>query len=185
MLRSNAIRMENIQCRRGGYYPLTCCGEDYVQNWDLLLTDVHIATMAANGEPYGIVENAALAIAAGRIAWLGSALNVPEADVSETRSLGGRWLTPALIDCHTHLVFAGNRASEFEQRLKGVTYEKLHVPGAASCPRSTQTRATDVDDLLGSARKRIRALQAEGVATIEIKSVTDWMSQTRCAFLKS
>ena len=170
MLRSNAIQMENIQCRRGGHYPLTCCGEDYVQNWDLLLTDLHIATMAANGEPYGIVENAALAIAAGRIAWLGSVTDVPEAEISETRSLGGRWLTPALIDCHTHLVFGGNRASEFEQRLKGVSYEEIAHAGGGIMSTVNATRATDVDDLLGAARKRIQALQAEGVATIEIKS---------------
>ena len=139
-------------------------------HWDLLLTDVHIATMAANGEPYGIIENAALAIAAGRIAWLGSADNVPAADVSETRSLGGRWLTPALIDCHTHLVFAGNRASEFEQRLKGISYEEIARAGGGIMATVTATRAADFDDLLGSATRRIHALQAEGVATIEIKS---------------
>ena len=145
MLRSNAIQMENIQCRRGGHYPLTCCGEDYVQNWDLLLTDLHIATMAANGEPYGIVENAALAIAAGRIAWLGSATDVPEAEITETRSLDGRWLTPALIDCHTHLVFGGNRASEFEQRLKGVSYEEIAHAGGGIMSTVNATRATDLD----------------------------------------
>ena len=82
----------------------------------------------------------------------------------------GRWLTPALIDCHTHLVFAGNRASEFEQRLKGVSYEEIARAGGGIMSTVNATRATDVDDLLGSARKRIRALQAEGVATIEIKS---------------
>jgi len=126
--------------------------------------------MAANGEPYGIVENAALAIAAGKIAWLGSANNVPAADISETRSLGGRWLTPALIDCHTHLVFAGNRASEFEQRLKGISYEEIARAGGGIMSTVTATRAADFDDLLGSAKRRIHSLRAEGVATIEIKS---------------
>ena len=139
-------------------------------DWDLLLTDVHIATMATNGEPYGIIENAALAIAAGKIAWLGSATEVPAADIRETRSLGGRWLTPALIDCHTHLVFGGNRASEFEQRLKGVSYEEIARAGGGIMSTVNATRAADSDDLLGSARKRIQALQAEGVATIEVKS---------------
>jgi len=141
-----------------------------VPNWDLLLTDVHIATMAANGEPYGIVENAALAIAAGKIAWLGSADDVPAANIKETRSLGGRWLTPALIDCHTHLVFGGNRASEFEQRLKGISYEEIARAGGGIMSTVNATRAADSDELLGSARKRIQALQAEGVATIEVKS---------------
>jgi len=141
-----------------------------VPDWDLLLTDVNIATMAANSEPYGIIENAALAIAAGKIAWLGSADDVPPADIRETRSLGGRWLTPALIDCHTHLVFGGNRASEFEQRLKGISYEEIARAGGGIMSTVNATRAADSDELLGSARKRIQALQAEGVATIEIKS---------------
>lgn len=139
-------------------------------DWDLLLTDVNIATMAANSEPYGIIENAALAIAAGKIAWLGSADDVPPADIRETRSLGGRWLTPALIDCHTHLVFGGNRASEFEQRLKGISYEEIARAGGGIMSTVNATRAADSDELLGSARKRIQALQAEGVATIEVKS---------------
>jgi imidazolonepropionase len=141
-----------------------------VHDWDLLLTDVHVATMAANGEPYGIIENAALAIATGKIAWLGSADDVPAADIKETRSLGGRWLTPALIDCHTHLVFGGNRASEFEQRLQGISYEEIARAGGGIMSTVNATRAADSDDLFGSARQRIQALQAEGVATIEVKS---------------
>lgn len=126
--------------------------------------------MAANGEPYGIVENAALAIAAGKIAWLGSATDVPAANVKETRSLDGSWLTPALIDCHTHLVFAGNRAGEFEQRLTGVSYEEIARAGGGIMSTVNATRAAGSDDLIGSAKKRIQALQSEGVATIEIKS---------------
>jgi imidazolonepropionase len=141
-----------------------------MQDWDLLLTDVHIATMADNGEPYGVVRNAALAIAAGRIAWVGSTNDLPEANIAETRSLDGRWLTPALIDCHTHLVFGGNRASEFEQRLKGVSYEEIARAGGGIMSTVNATRAAGVDDLLESARKRITALRAEGVATIEVKS---------------
>lgn len=141
-----------------------------MHDWNLLLTDVHIATMAANDEPYGIVKNAALAIAAGKIAWLGSATDVPAANIKETRSLNGRWLTPALIDCHTHLVFAGNRAGEFEQRLTGVSYEEIARAGGGIMSTVNATRAASSDDLIGSARKRIQALQSEGVATIEIKS---------------
>jgi len=141
-----------------------------VPDWDLLLTDVHIATMADNGAPYGIIEHAALAIAAGRIAWLGGAADVPAANIKETRSLGGRWLTPALIDCHTHLVFGGNRAGEFEQRLKGISYEEIARAGGGIMSTVNATRSAGADELLNSARKRIAALQAEGVATIEIKS---------------
>jgi len=141
-----------------------------VHNWDLLLADVHVATMAADGEPYGIVENAALAIAEGKIAWLGGATDVPAANIKETRSLGGRWLTPALVDCHTHLVFAGNRAGEFEKRLKGVSYEEIARAGGGIMSTVNATRAAGTDDLITSARKRIQALQSEGVATIEIKS---------------
>jgi len=141
-----------------------------MQDWDLLLTDVHIATMANNGEPYGVIRNAALAIAAGRIAWVGSANDVPAANIAETRSLNGRWLTPALIDCHTHLVFGGNRAGEFEHRLKGVSYEEIARAGGGIMSTVNATRAAGVDDLLESARKRLQALHAEGVATIEIKS---------------
>jgi imidazolonepropionase len=126
--------------------------------------------MATDGEPYGIVENAALAVAAGKIAWLGSATAIPAASIKETRSLDGRWLTPALIDCHTHLVFGGNRAGEFEQRLKGISYEEIARAGGGIMSTVNATRAADSDVLLGSARKRIQALQAEGVATIEVKS---------------
>ncbi len=78
-----------------------------MQNWDLLLTETNIATMAEGRGAYGVIENASIAISAGRIAWIGPTTDLPAADIKDTHRMAGRWLTPALIDCHTHLVFAG------------------------------------------------------------------------------
>ena len=88
-------------------------------DWQLLLTDARIATLAADAPGYGEIDDAALAIADGSITWIGRRDELPEGTAEDTRSLSGKWLTPALIDCHTHLVFAGDRAAEFEQRLEG------------------------------------------------------------------
>lgn len=139
-------------------------------DWDLLLTDARIATMADDGAAYGIIDNAALAIANGRIAWLGNADSLPPANIAQRRSVAGRWLTPALIDCHTHLIFAGNRAREFEQRLAGVSYEEIARGGGGIMSTVNATRTADSDDLLHAAKYRLASLQAEGVATVEIKS---------------
>lgn len=141
-----------------------------MQDWDLLITDVNLATMTAGGEPYGIVENAAMALHNGEIAWLGAESDLPTANITETRSLPGRWITPALIDCHTHLVFAGNRALEFEQRLAGASYEDIAHAGGGIMSTVNATRAADAGDLLRVSLQRLAALQAEGVATVEIKS---------------
>ena len=97
-------------------------------DWDLLLTDVNVATMAA-GAAYAEIPDAAVGISAGCIDWVGPASEAPARVVRERRRLEGRWLTPALIDCHTHLVFAGNRATEFEKRLNGATYEENRCSG--------------------------------------------------------
>ena len=139
-------------------------------SWDLLLTDVHLATMTEGAMPYGIVENGALAVSGGNIAWVGPAAEVPANDSRKTRSLEGRWLTPALIDCHTHLVFAGNRAAEFEQRLQGVSYEDIARAGGGIMSTVDATRAASIDELLGTTAARLNALLREGVATVEIKS---------------
>ena len=141
-----------------------------MSSWDLLLTDVHLATMTEGALPYGIVENGALAVSGGNIAWAGPAAEVPANDSRETRSLEGRWLTPALIDCHTHLVFAGNRAAEFEQRLQGVSYEDIARAGGGIMSTVNATRAASNDELLGATAARLNALLGEGVATVEIKS---------------
>ncbi len=139
-------------------------------DWDLLLTEARIATMAATRPGYGEIADAALAIHAGRIAWVGSREDLPEGDAARSLSLDGRWLTPALIDCHTHLVFGGNRSAEFEQRLEGVGYEEIARAGGGIMSTVRATREMSADELFAAAMPRVRALAAEGVATIEIKS---------------
>ncbi|MDJ0793624.1 MAG: imidazolonepropionase [Woeseiaceae bacterium] len=135
---------------------------------DLLLTNLRIATMA--GPDYGVIENAAIAIEGGRITWLGPLADVPDVDATERRSLDGRWVTPALIDCHTHLVFAGDRSGEFEQRLRGASYEDIARAGGGIMSTVKATRDASADELYSAALPRVLALQAEGVGTIEIKS---------------
>jgi imidazolonepropionase len=135
---------------------------------DLALTDLNAATMT--GAEYGIVEDAALLIDSGIIRWAGPRAAMPDVDVRATRSLGGRWVTPGLIDCHTHLVFAGDRSAEFEQRLLGASYEDIAREGGGIMSTVLATRAASADELYATALTRIEALAAEGVATVEIKS---------------
>lgn len=138
--------------------------------WDLLLTDVRIATMGDTGMPYGIVDDGAVAVTDGQIRWLGPASDLPAGTAAATRSLEQRWVTPALIDCHTHLVFGGDRAAEFEQRLGGASYEAIARAGGGILSTVRATRAASEEALLASAVRRARALLQDGVATIEIKS---------------
>ena len=88
---------------------------------DRLITDCRLAAMTEGGQPYGAIEDGAILIAGGRIAWVGSRADLPDHQAAETQRLDGRWVTPGLIDCHTHLVFGGDRSGEFEQRLGGAT----------------------------------------------------------------
>jgi imidazolonepropionase len=137
--------------------------------WDLLLEDANLATMCA-GAPYGHVADGAVAVAGGKIAWAGPRAHLPRRAARETRCLAGRWITPALIDCHTHLVFGGNRAAEFEQRLEGASYEDIARAGGGIISTVRATRAATESELADAATGRLRALMREGVATIEIKS---------------
>ncbi len=139
-------------------------------DWDLLLTNARVATMAASVPGYGEVEDAALAISGGRIAWVGRREELPQGEAAKTLSLEGRWLTPALIDCHTHLVFGGDRSGEFEQRLEGASYEDIARAGGGIMSTVRATREMSADELFAAALPRVQALAAEGVATIEIKS---------------
>ncbi len=139
-------------------------------DWDLLLEDLHLATMAEGGQPYGIVENGAIAFSDGNIAWVGPAARLPDNDTRETRSLDGGWVTPALIDCHTHLVFAGNRATEFEQRLEGLSYEAIARSGGGIMSTVNATREASGIELQRESYARLNSLKREGVATVEIKS---------------
>jgi len=141
-----------------------------VTKWDLLLTGGHAATLCADESGYGEIEGAAVAISDSKIAWIGPEADLPSGDPAATRSLSGRWLTPALIDCHTHLVFGGNRALEFEQRLLGASYEEIATAGGGILSTVQATRDASPDELLQAALPRAQALRAEGVATVEVKS---------------
>ena len=146
---------------------------NHCNEWDLLITDANIATMDSNIDtPYGAIEHAALAIKDGHIAWLGKQTELPSFDALATPiiSAKGQWLTPGLIDCHTHLVFAGSRAEEFEQRLQGVSYEQIAAQGGGIASTVTATRAADHETLFVLAKDRLNALYSEGVTTVEIKS---------------
>jgi imidazolonepropionase len=139
-------------------------------DWDLLLTDARIATLSADTPAYGEISDAALAILDGSIAWIGPEADLPSGNAESTRSVSGRWITPALIDCHTHLIFGGNRAQEFEQRMKGASYEEIARAGGGILSTVRATREASAEDLFDRALPRVRALAAEGVATVEIKS---------------
>jgi imidazolonepropionase len=141
-----------------------------MSTWDLLLTDARVATLRDDQDGYGEIEDGAVAIANGRIAWVGSRVNLPSMRATFTRSVGGSWLTPALIDCHTHLVFAGDRSLEFEQRLQGKSYQDIANDGGGILATVRATRNASSDELFASALARVQALAAEGVATVEIKS---------------
>ena len=133
-----------------------------------LLTDCHVATMREGGAAYGAIEDAAILMEGGKIAWVGSRMEAPAADVVER--LDGRWVTPGLIDCHTHLVFGGDRSGEFEQRLGGATYEEIARAGGGIVSSVKATRAASEDELYASALTRLVGLTATGVTTVEIKS---------------
>ena len=135
---------------------------------ELLLTDARIATMA--GTDYGVIEDGAVVIADGKISWIGPQADLPDDSTGVTRSLAGRWITPALVDCHTHLVFGGDRAGEFEQRLRGASYEDIARAGGGIMSTVRATREASADELYAAALPRVLALAAEGVGTIEVKS---------------
>jgi imidazolonepropionase len=133
--------------------------------FDLLITNAHLATMV---DGYGAVPDAAIAVAAGRIAWIGATADAP--DAVQRIDGGGAWLTPGLIDCHTHIVHAGNRSAEFEARLGGASYEDIARAGGGIMATVRATRAASIDDLLRQSVPRVVRLLAEGVTTLEIKS---------------
>jgi imidazolonepropionase len=137
--------------------------------WDLLIENVSLATMTAD-RPYGAVPDGAVAIRDGRIAFAGTAHEL-EADDARLR-IDGRsgWLSPGLIDCHTHIVHGGNRSNEFEQRLQGLSYEEVARRGGGIVSTVAATRAASEDGLFASARRRLVELMEEGLTSIEIKS---------------
>jgi len=138
--------------------------------WELLLTHANLAGFVGDA-PFGLVEDAALACADGRIAWIGPMRELPaEAQAARVEDLGGALLTPGLVDCHTHLVFGGHRANEFDMRLNGAGYEEIARAGGGIVSSVRATRAADEDTLLAQSLPRARALLADGVTTLEVKS---------------
>jgi imidazolonepropionase len=139
--------------------------------FDLLLEDAHVATMQPDAGAYGIVRDGAIGIRHGQIAWVGPRPELPrDARARATAACGGRWLLPGFVDCHTHLVYAGNRAGEFERRLQGATYADIAREGGGIGATVRATREATEDALVAQSRPRLAALLAEGVTTVEIKS---------------
>ena len=141
-----------------------------VDDWQTLLTGFHLITMDEEGDGYGLVRDGALAIADGKIAWLGSAEQVPAGGAYERIEGGGNFLTPGLIDCHTHVVFGGARADEWERRLGGVSYEEIARAGGGILSTVRATRAASEEQLFQAASKRVQRFLEYGVTTVEIKS---------------
>jgi imidazolonepropionase len=140
---------------------------------DLVITDVNLATMDTDIDaPYGAIEQGALIIKNNKIAWLGKLHDLPEFDALATPVINakGQWLTPGLIDCHTHILFAGNRAGEFEQRLNGVSYQEIAQQGGGIASTVRATREADEETLFVAGKNRLNSLLNEGVTTVESKS---------------
>jgi len=137
--------------------------------WDSLWLNVHLATMSGD-DSYGEIRDAAIAVKDGLIAWLGPQSQLPVYTASITHDGQGAWLTPGLIDCHTHIVYGGNRSNEFEDRLNGVTYEDIARRGGGIVSTVTATRAASEAELLAQSLVRVQRLMQEGVTTLECKS---------------
>ncbi|MFC4728257.1 imidazolonepropionase [Coralloluteibacterium thermophilus] len=140
-----------------------------MHDYDLLLTGARLATLAGDAG-YGLVDDGALAVRDGRIAYAGPRAALPSTAARAHEDLGGALVTPGLIDCHTHLVFAGERIGEFEQRLTGVDYASIARNGGGIASTVRATRAASEDALVEATLPRARALVADGVTTVEIKS---------------
>jgi imidazolonepropionase len=138
----------------------------------VLWTNAHLATMTG-GSPYGAIRDGALALSHGKIAWIGRFKDLPPDIHSKAARVfdgQGRWITPGLIDCHSHLVYGGNRAREFEMRLQGVSYEEIARGGGGILSTVAATRAADEPTLFHESARRLVSLLKEGVTTVEIKS---------------
>lgn len=128
----------------------------------------HAATMARGS--YSIIENAAIVTSGSHIEWIGPQAGLTATDFDKVVDLNGAWVTPGLIDCHTHTVFGGNRSGEFEQRLQGVSYAEIAAAGGGIASTVRATRAASEDELFVSAERRLKQLLKDGVTTVEIKS---------------
>jgi imidazolonepropionase len=143
------------------------------KSWHTLWTNARVATMVAGAEPYGILEPGAVAVSDDEISWLGRTSDTPSAPAAACDRIidcNGALITPGLIDCHTHLIYGGSRAHEFELRLGGATYEGIARAGGGIASTVAATRAANDADLCETALQRLHRLMDEGVTTIEIKS---------------
>jgi imidazolonepropionase len=141
--------------------------------WDTIWLEAHLATMARGGTPYGAIRDGAVAALEGRIVWVGARADLPGPPESLARDIvrcGGAWMTPGLVDCHTHLVFAGNRAREFALRLEGASYEEIARAGGGIASTVKATRTASLEQLVAQSAPRLAQLAAGGVTTVEIKS---------------
>lgn len=136
-----------------------------------VFVDIHAATMAKSDEAYGLIKDASIVVEDDRIAWVGTATTLPDKYKSAAHiSLGGRMVTPGLIDCHSHIVHGGDRAVEFEMRLNGASYEEVARAGGGIVSTVKATRAATEEVLLADALRRVDTMISEGVSCIEIKS---------------
>ena len=141
--------------------------------FDTLLVNANLATMRAGGAPYGAIRDGAIGITAGRIEWVGprdDLSGAPEALATDVLDAERAWVTPGLVDCHTHLVYGGNRANEFEMRLNGASYEEIARAGGGIVSTVLTTREASDHELATTAAGRLKSLLSEGVTTVEIKS---------------
>ena len=154
---------------------------------DLLIRNIQVATMADTGEPYGAVRDGLVVVADGRIVWVGPEGAAPPEVVARARRTvdgEGGWVTPGLIDCHTHLVFAGTRANEFEMRLQGMTYEEIAQAGGGIRSTVATTRGASSEELYQMSATRLQSLAAHGVTTVEIKSGYGLDTETELRMLR-
>src|SRR6266404_8453723 len=141
------------------------------ERFDRIWHNARLATVREDLPDLGVIERGVIAARDGRIAFAGSRSDFPsDADAAERIDCGGRCITPGLVDCHTHLVFGGNRAHEFELRLKGASYEEIAKAGGGILSTVRATRAASEGELLSLAQRRLRAWLAEGAAVVEVKS---------------
>jgi imidazolonepropionase len=143
-----------------------------MQQFDAIWINANVATMTDNGAPYGTVENAVLAVKDGLIAYIGNRHSLPAFDALSTPlyDAQGQWILPGFIDCHTHLVYAGSRANEFELRLNGASYQEIAAAGGGIKSTVAATRDASHEQLFVLAKQRLNTLLSQGVTTVEIKS---------------
>jgi imidazolonepropionase len=157
-----------------------------MMTFDTIWLDARLATVSPDRPGLGVIERGVVAAKDGRIVFAGAAAGLPTGwDAKQRVALDGRWITPGLIDCHTHLVYAGDRAHEFELRLAGASYEEIARAGGGIVSTVKATRAASENELVAQSLPRLAALMAEGVTTIEIKSGYGLDAETEARMLRA